>query len=79
MTLKDYKNIFVSDGQQEVVQYKILIKGEPGMGKTTLGEESRVGLVHEEFSGMFSIIFFVFLKFVQPNETNKKGDFKAKS
>ena len=61
-TLRDYREMFTINGR-----YKILIKGNPGMGKTTqlkkVGWDWARGLFR-----MFSIVFFVFLKFVQPGE-----------
>ena len=67
-TLKDYKEMFNSDKQHKVKQPKILIKGDPGMGKTTLGKKIGWDWSRGIFRG-FSLIFFVFLNFVQPNET----------
>ena len=62
-TLKGYVEMFDCKGRK-----KILIKGDPGMGKTTLckkiGWDFANGL-----SKMFSMVFFIFLKFVNPGET----------
>ena len=50
---------------------KILFKGEPGMGKTTVGKKIgwdwAVGILET-----FHIVFFVFLKLVRPGETIEK-------
>ena len=64
-TLNDYQQMFHSDGRD-----KILIKGDPGMGKTTLGKKIGWDWSRGIFR-KFSIIFFVFLKFVRPKETIK--------
>ena len=61
--LKDYEGMFVSYGRD-----KILIKGDPGMGKTTLGKKIGFDWSRGIFK-IYSIVFFVFLKLVQPNET----------
>ena len=60
--LKDYKAIFDSVGRD-----KILTKGEPGMGKTTLGRKMGFDWSKGIFE-IFSIIFFVQLKLVKPGE-----------
>ena len=60
--LKDYETMFDSN-----VRDKILIKGDPGMGKTTLLKKVVWDWARGLFK-MFSIVFFVFLKFVQPGE-----------
>ena len=61
--LKDYKGMFGSS-----VRDKILIKGDPGMGKTTLGKKVGWDWARGLFK-MFSLVFFIFLKFVQPGES----------
>ena len=61
--LKDYKGMFGSDGRD-----KILIKGDPGMGKTTLGK--KVGWDWARgLLKIYSLVFFVFLKSVQPGQS----------
>ena len=60
--LKDYKEMFDSNGRN-----KILIKGDPGMGKTTLGKKVGWDWARGVFK-IFPLVFFVFLKFVQPGE-----------
>ena len=62
VTLKGYEEMFKSKGRD-----KILIKGDPGMGKTTLGTKIGFDWVKEMFN-VFSIVFFIFLKYVQPDE-----------
>ena len=64
--LKDYKGMFGSCGRD-----KILIKADPGMGKTTLLKKVGWDWSRGVFK-VFSIVFFVFLKFVQPNEPIEK-------
>ena len=62
-TLKGYVEMFDCKGRD-----KILMKGDPGIGKTTLWK--KVG--HDWAKGVFkqfSMIVFVFLKFVKPGET----------
>ena len=61
-TLEGYVEMFDCEGQN-----KILIKGDPGIGKTTLGKKIGWDWAKGLFK-MFSIIFFVFLKFVQPGD-----------
>ena len=62
-TLKDYKEMF--DFKE---RNKILIKGDPGMGKTTLLKKVGWDWAKGVFK-LYSIVFFVFLKFVQPGES----------
>ena len=62
-TLKVYQEIFHSTGQN-----KILIKGDPGMGKTTLLKKVGWDWARGEIK-LYSIVFFVFLKFVQPGDS----------
>ena len=61
--LKDYKGMFGSYGRD-----KILIKADAGMGKTTLGKKVGWDWAKGLFK-MFSLVFFIFLKFVQPGES----------
>ena len=60
--LQGYEEIFKSKGRD-----KILIKGDPGMGKTTLGRKIGWDWVKGLFK-IFSLVFDVFLKLVQPGE-----------
>ena len=62
VTLKGYEEMFKSKGRD-----KILIKGDPGMGKTTLGRKIGFDWA-KEMINVFSIVFFIFLKYVQPDE-----------
>ena len=61
--LKCYQEMFNSDDR-----HKILIKADPGMGKTTLGKKVEWDWA-KGLAKMFSMVFFVFLKFVKPGET----------
>ena len=63
VTLKDYKEMFDSNGRD-----KILIKADPGMGKNTLGKKIGFDWARGIFK-VFSIDFLVLLKFVQPGES----------
>ena len=60
--LQGYEEMFKSKGRD-----KILIKGDPGMGKTTLGRKIGWDWVKGLFK-IFSLVFVVFLKLVQPGE-----------
>ena len=62
-TLKGYEEMFNSEGRD-----KILIKADPGMGKTTLGKKVGWDWAKGIFK-IFSMVFFIFLKFVQPDES----------
>ena len=64
--LENYKEIFVLDARN-----KVLFKADPGMGKTTLGKKIGYDWARGVFS-MFSMIFFVFLKFVKPRASIEK-------
>ena len=63
ITLQGYRDMFFSSGRN-----KILIKADPGMGKTTLGKKIGWDWARGLFN-KFSMVFFIFLKFVQPDET----------
>ena len=63
LILQGYQDMFNSNGRD-----KILIQADPGMGKTTLGKKVGWDWARGEFK-KFSIVFFVFLKLVQPDET----------
>ena len=60
--LKDYKEMFDSKSR-----HKILIKGDPGMGKTTLGKKIGWDWARGDMK-IFSTVFFIFLKFVKRGE-----------
>ena len=47
---------------------KILMKGDPGMGKTTLGKKMELDWAEGLFQE-YSIVFFVHLKFVKPGDS----------
>ena len=61
--LKNYKEMFNSKGR-----HKILIKGDPGMGKTTLGKKIGWDWSKGEWRILWAVLF-VFLKYVQPGES----------
>ena len=61
--LLHYEDIFSSNGR-----VKILIKGDPGMGKTTLGKKVGWDWARGDFK-LYSMVLFVFLKYVKPDET----------
>ena len=65
-TLKGYEEMFDAEGRD-----KILMKGDPGMGKTTLGKKVGYDWAKGVFKE-FTLIFFVYLKFVKPGETIEK-------
>ena len=83
-TLKDYKEIFEEKEQSErsssvqkkfyqpqATQFslskKIIGKGDPGMGKTTLAKKIAWDWAKKSFI-KFSLVFFVFLKLVNPGD-----------
>ena len=64
--LKNYRELFDPNMKDE--GERILLKGEPGTGKTTLMKK----ITHDWMKGDFnyvSIIFFISLKFVKIDET----------
>ena len=65
-TLQTYEDMFnFNESQHEFL--KVLMKADPGMGKTTLGRK----LAKDWATGVFqkfSIVFFVALKLVKPND-----------
>ena len=63
--LKDYRQLFDANKQDE--GERILLKGEPGMGKTTLAKKITHDWVVGHFSDV-SIVLFVMLKLVKPGE-----------
>ena len=65
-TLKNYKELF--DPNMKDKGERILLKGEPGTGKTTLMKKITHDWVKGDFNDV-SIVFFIFLKFVKRNET----------
>ena len=69
--LDTYKDLFTDQGQSEkrrkAPSKKILFKGEPGMGKTTLVKKVAWDWAKGIFTAV-SIVFFVFLKLVNPGD-----------
>ena len=70
-TLDTYKELFTDQGPSEkrrkTSSKKILFKGEPGMGKTTLVKKGAWDWAKGIFTAV-SIVFFVFLKLVNPDD-----------
>ena len=65
-SLQTYKDMF-NCNKSEHKNRKILIKADPGMGKTTLGRK----VARDWAKGVFkkcSLVFFVALKFVKPGD-----------
>ena len=65
--LQTYEDMF-SCNKLDHKNRKILMKADPGMGKTTLGRKMSWDWARGEFK-KFSIIFFVALKFVRPGDS----------
>ena len=61
--LANYEKMFTCDYDRD----KILTKGDPGMGKTTLRRKIGFDWARDIFK-VYSVVFFVALKFVQPGE-----------
>ena len=59
---------FVKNIQTQTEGKKILFKGNPGMGKTTLVKKITWDWA-DRFFRIFAIVFFVFLKLVNPGDT----------
>ena len=64
VTLKNYRDVLITGSQS---RKKILMKGDPGMGKTTLGKKIGLDWAVGIFQA-FSIVFFVALKLVKPGQ-----------
>ena len=69
-TLQSYEDMF-SCNKSEHKNRKILMKADPGMGKTTLRKKMTKDWATEVFK-KFSIVFFVQLKLVKPGDTIEK-------
>ena len=70
--LSSYQEMFTEDSNKSEISYckegkRVLGKGDPGMGKTTLAKKIGWDWAKGIFE-MFSIVFFVFLKLVRPND-----------
>ena len=65
--LRRYDEIF-NCNKSEHKNRKVLMKANPGMGKTTLGRKMSSDWAIGKFE-KFSIIFFVALKFVKPGDS----------
>ena len=65
-SLQTYKDMFICN-QSNPNDRKVLMKADPGMGKTTLGKKVTWDWAKGLFND-FSIIFFVSLKLVNPND-----------
>ena len=66
-SLQTYEDMF-NCNKSEHKNRKVLMKADPGMGKTTLGRKISWDWARGEFD-KFSIIFFVALKFVKPGDS----------
>ena len=64
--LKDYGDV-LAKGSGQNSRKKILMKGDPGMGKTTLGKKIGLDWAVGLFQA-FSVVFFVALKLVKPQK-----------
>ena len=65
-TLQTYEDMF-NCNKSQYKNRKVLIKADPGMGKTTLGKKVTRDWAKGLFK-KFSIVFFVALKFVKPGD-----------
>ena len=65
-SLQTYKEMFICN-QSNPNDRKVLMKADPGMGKTTLGKKLTWDWAKGVFND-FSIVFFVSLKLVNPND-----------
>ena len=63
--VKNYQELF--DWPTKVPN-KILVKGDPGIGKTTLAKKIALDWANEKFSKV-SIVLFVYLELVQPHDS----------
>ena len=63
--------MFKDESKAPKQRKKILIKGEPGMGKTTLGKKMGFDWVKGVFK-MFSVIFFLTLRLAKPGSSIEK-------
>ena len=66
ITLKNYGELLIKDSGQNS-RKKILMKGDPGMGKTTLGKKIGLDWAVGKFQ-VFTVVFFVALKLVKPQQ-----------
>ena len=73
-TIEDYKELF-EDKKKELGEQskkkppkKVLLKADPGMGKTTFGKHLAYDWAKGIFK-VFTIVFFVSLKLVKPDDT----------
>ena len=79
-TVKDYKEMLTKTqrtpsifekcfgSRESQLLEKVLAKGDPGMGKTTLAKKIAWGWAKMTLT-RFSVVFFVFLKLVNPGDT----------
>ena len=69
-TLDGYEQLFTVEHRIGVC--KVLTTGDPGMGKTTLAKKMAWDWAREQFR-KFELIFVIFLKFVEPEETIERA------
>ena len=68
LTLRGYNEMFAPVQLNRSERDKILLKADPGMGKTTLGKKMGFDWAKGLFQ-KYSIVFFVHLKFVKPDDS----------
>ena len=66
--LQNYTDMFKHDSKSPKGRKKVLMKGEAGMGKTSLGKKMGFDWVKGVFK-MFSIIFFLTLRLMNPDDS----------
>ena len=75
LTLRSYKEMFERVQLNRPERDKILLKADPEMGKTTLGKKIGFDWAKGLFQ-KYSIVFFVHLKFVKPDDSIESAIFQ---